>query len=610
MKKIDGSAKTIGELLKGAKYLIDYYQREYRWQKKQTIELLGDLTDAFLESHDPANAREDVEGYGHYFLGSIVVSSKETRRYIIDGQQRLTTLTLLLVHLHNLARDKPGVAPLAELIFSEKFAKKSFNLDVEERTPAMDALFNQQPFDATGRTESVRNIVERHGDIVQNFPEELRGDALAYFVDWLIHNVHLVEITAYSDDDAYTIFETMNDRGLSLTPADMLKGYLLSNIGDEAKKLAVSKTWKDRIGSLIVSGKDEESDAIKTWLRSQYAESIRERKKNASPGDFDRLGTEFHRWVKEHAEKLQLKTSDDFVQFVDRDFNFYTRQYLRLRQAARELRPELECVFFNARHDFTLQYPLLLSPLTPADPDDVVLRKMRVVAAFVDILITRRMWNFRQISYSTMQYAMFLVMKDIRGKSLPALVETLRAKLAAEKETFSSTERLRVHQQNRYSIHQILARMTDYIERESGMPSRFAEYVSEKGTRHEVEHIWANHYDGHRDEFASAADFGEYRNRIGGLLLLPKSFNASFQDMAYEPKREHYVAQNLLARSLHDAAYDHNPGFSAFLTRTGLPFKAYPHFTKADLDARQDLYRRVAELVWNPARLDRELLEE
>ena len=53
------------------------------------------------------------------------------------------------------------------------------------------------------------------------------GEALPYFVDWLIENVHLVEITAYSDDDAYTIFETMNDRGLSLSPTDMLKGTCL-----------------------------------------------------------------------------------------------------------------------------------------------------------------------------------------------------------------------------------------------------------------------------------------------------------------------------------------------------------------------------------------------
>jgi uncharacterized protein with ParB-like and HNH nuclease domain len=350
VKKIAGQAKTLTELLKGAKYLIDYYQREYRWQTKQTHELLTDLADAFRDDYEPGHERAEVEKYGHYFLGSLVVSEKDSGRYIIDGQQRLTTLTLLLIHMHNLSRERPGIAPLAELIFSEKYSKKSFNLDVPERTPCMEALFNQQPFDQEDRPESVRNILGRHEDIVEAFPDELCGEALPYFVDWLINHVHLVEITAYADEDAYTIFETMNDRGLSLTPADMLKGYLLANISDESKKLTASKTWKDRIGVLMSIGKDEEADAVKTWLRSQYAQTIRERKKGAKPGDFDRLGTEFHRWVKEHDKELGLQKSDAFVQFIEGDFNFYTRQYFRLRQASRELQADLECVFFNALH--------------------------------------------------------------------------------------------------------------------------------------------------------------------------------------------------------------------------------------------------------------------
>ena len=174
-----------------------------------------------------------------------------------------------------LSRDRNDVTPLGELIFSEKYAKKSFNLDVEERTPCMEALFNRQPYDAVDRPESVRNIVGRYRDIEEHFPEGLTEAALPYFVDWLIENVHLVEITAYSDEDAYTIFETMNDRGLSLTPTDMLKGYLLANITDDAKKLAASNTWKSRVGALVLFGKDEEADAVKTWLRSRYAESIR-----------------------------------------------------------------------------------------------------------------------------------------------------------------------------------------------------------------------------------------------------------------------------------------------------------------------------------------------
>src|ERR1035437_9291155 len=113
----------------------------------------------------------------------------------------------------------------------------------------MDALYEGQPFDVTDRPESVQNLVQRYHDLETCFPEELRGDALPYFIDWLLENVHLVEITAYSDDDAYTIFETMNDRGLSLSPTDMLKGYLLANIV-ENKRIAANTRWRERIREL------------------------------------------------------------------------------------------------------------------------------------------------------------------------------------------------------------------------------------------------------------------------------------------------------------------------------------------------------------------------
>ena len=103
--------------------------------------------------------------------------------------------------------------------------------------------------------------------------------ALPYFVDWLIENVHLIEITAYSDDDALHDFETMNDRGLSLTPGEMLKGYLLNNIVDIDLRNRASRVWKGRVQALIDIGKDEDTDSIKSWLRSQYADSIRERRR-------------------------------------------------------------------------------------------------------------------------------------------------------------------------------------------------------------------------------------------------------------------------------------------------------------------------------------------
>ena len=111
----------------------------------------------------------------------------------------------------------------------------------------------------------------------------------------------------------------------------------------------------------------------------------------------------------------------------------------------------------------------------------------------------------------------------------------------------------------------------------------------------------ADHADRYRDEFEHLSEFANYRNRLGGLLLLPKSFNASYGDLPYAEKRQHYLTQNLLARSLHEQCYEHRPGFIRFVKESGLPFRAHPEFKHAECYERQTLYRRLAEQIWSPS---------
>jgi uncharacterized protein DUF1524 len=206
-----------------------------------------------------------------------------------------------------------------------------------------------------------------------------------------------------------------------------------------------------------------------------------------------------------------------------------------------------------------------------------------------------------------MQYAMFLVVREIRGKRSSQLVEILSRRLAGDAESFATNDRFRLHGMNGRQIHRLLARLTDYVERMSGLSSRYTDYVGRKGQQgFEVEHIWANHPERHKDEFEHQSDFDEYRNRIGGLLLLQKSFNASFGDLPFAEKRGHYLKQNLLAQSLHENAYEHNPGFLRFIKEHALPLQPHHEFKKKDLDARQALYQRLAEELWNPLQLETE----
>lgn len=606
MREIFGKAKTIRELMKGVKYSIDYYQREYKWGKKQATELVNDLVTKFLEDYDASHERKQVAGYPHYFLGSIIISKKDSANFIVDGQQRLTTLSLLLILLHNLQKSRDRQVLIDELIYSERFGVKSFNLDVPERAPCMESLFEGRPYETTGSTESVQNLNDRYFDIDEAFPDELRQKALPYFIDWMLENVHLVEITAYSDDDAYTIFETMNDRGLSLNPTEMLKGYLLANI-EETARAEINVQWKDRIRLLVEGSKEGDADFFKAWLRSQYAKKIRERKRGAKQEDFDRIGTEYHRWLRDSRKLIGLETKSDFLNFIKTDFEFYSHQYLNIQNASWEIIPGLEHVCYNAWNGFTQQYQLLLAPLRPTDLPDEITRKIRITAKFIDILLTWRLWNFRSIAYSTMQYAMFLVMRDIRGFSANELAEILYKKLQAEDENFDTNSwhhrpgiGLYLHQQNRKVLHRILARLTDFLEVGSGMASRYIEYVGGGGVNYEVEHIWADDFDRHTDEFKHPSDFAEHRNRIGGLLLLPKSFNASYGGKPYAEKLEHYFSQNLLAKSLHPNCYIHNPGFERFKSEYKLPFKHIADFKKENIDDRAELYRQIAKCVWDP----------
>jgi hypothetical protein len=343
-------------------------------------------------------------------------------------------------------------------------------------------------------------------------------------------------------------------------------------------------------------------------LRSQHAQTIRERKSGAQPRDFDLIGTELHRWVRDNEEPLALTNSAAFARFIQQDFAFYSRWYERIRKAAESLTTGLEAIHFNAQNNFTLQYPALLAPLLSNDSDDQIQRKLRIVSAYLDILIARRIWNLRSTDYSTMQYNMFqLVILKIRGKSVADLADILTERLNAEEETFASNDRFHLHGMNGRQIHRMLARMTDYIETRSGQASRYAEYIQRRGKNgYEVEHIWANHPERHAAEFSHPTDFTEYRNHVGGLLLLPKNFNASYGDKRYADKREHYYGQNLLAQSLCERAYQNNPGFLRFRDQSGLPFQPHAEFKKADLDARQALYREIAEQIWNPERLSKE----
>lgn len=602
--KIEARHRNLFNVLNEQKYTVDYFQREYSWGEKHIEALVTDLTSAFLSEYTPGDKREQGEDYNNYYLGPFVVSSKDGKRSIIDGQQRLTSLTLFLIYLNNLQKDLPFQEKIEPMIFSELRGSKSFNIKVEERIPCLEGLFNQGEYVADDSAdESTRNMAERYQDIEKAFPEELKNEAFPFFIDWLRYNVIMVEIIAYSDENAYTIFETMNDRGLNLTSSEMLKGFMLSRFDSTEKRKQANDFWKQAMLELKAYDKDEDQRFFQSWLRARYAETIRPGKAGSKNEDFEKIGTRFHSWVRDNLSKVGLDadSGDSFEQFVQHEFRFYYKAFLRILNAEKTLVPGLEHVFYIHRWGIapTLSLPLMLAALNSHDSHETVALKINTVAAYIETFVVRRSVNFRNFSANSIRYTMYSLVKEIRGKDLPELQRLLGQKLEGMHESFEGMKHFRWHGQNRRFVKFLLARMTAWCEQQAGMSSSFVTYYQPaSGKPFEVEHIWADKFSRHQDEFEQEHEFHHYRNRLGDLVLLPRGTNQSYGDQPYEQKKAHYIKENLLVKSLCPLAYENNPNFLKLKTALNLPFQPHDTFKKADIEARQELYRMICERIW------------
>ena len=602
MKKIEGSPKSLKQLLQNTKYSIHYYQREYMWQRKHIEELIDDLTSEFLDYYVSGDSRQKVQDYGAYFMGSIVLAGRENA--IIDGQQRFSSLSLLLMYLNNRLRTLgQSYSMIEQMIFSEAYGTKSFNINVDDRSECMNAIFNDQPFDITDVGESVKNLYGRYNDIIDVFPaDDITDDMLLHFCDWLAEKVFFIEIVATTEQDAHKVFVTMNDRGLSLTSTEMLKGYLLSEIKDDSKREKLNDIWKDKV--LILKKDDDKGDEtfIKAWLRAQYAETIRETKAGAVNQDFDIIGGSFHKWVRDERDKLGLSSTDDFELFIMK-FSKFADVYKIIREAENTFAEETKYIYYNAQVNFTLQPQLLLAPICYEDTWPVIIEKMNLVARFIDLLITARVTNYKSVDYSTIKNYVFNVTKNIRRCS----VEDLKARLKAQYENLAydpdaALPELRLNSFTKKYIKNMLARITGYIEEQTGVASNYCNYMNTQTKNpFEIEHIITDHYEWFTGEYADQEEFRRWRNSFGALLLLHKSINASLNDSKYDYKLSKYCSNegNIYTESLGDQAYQNNPKFKKFIADNGLDFKPYSQFGKAEITERVQLLVQLINLVWN-----------
>ena len=615
---ITGIQMSLSKFLANEKFTVDYFQRGYNWTKDNIQQLVSDLIDAFEDCYRDGDKAESTSKYAQYFMGPVVLSTQDGSYSIIDGQQRTTSLTLFLIYLKHLLKEKvkqvhesgDSCEPTGELtevdcmIFSSSKGKKSFNIDIPERKDCLSALFEDGCYDVKENdNESVKNMEARYADIAEVFPLELMDvEKLNTFIYWVIDNVILVRITTTSDKEAYTIFETMNDRGLRLSSVDMIKGYILSKYTDEVKRTERNKKWETEMQALSKYGKDTETQFFQAWLRAQFAESIRQGKMGSKNQDFENIGMRFHAWFRDNEGKglLAKSINGDIDSFMKNNYVFYLKYFMKIKNAECTYATATKHIFFTKIWGIadSLKYPLLLAPLCPDDTEEIALAKMDAVAKYIDIFCVKRSINKSFFGQSAIRYTMCSLVKEIRGKSLEDLKIKLQKQLSENQLDFNGLLDYRLKTKNKKFVKYYLARLTSYQEELEGKTSNFVSYMLNPDCKpYEIEHIWADNIDFHRDEFEQLTDFDNWRNKVGALLLLPNGSNQSYGGKTFEEKKPHYIKENVLAKALCSLNYENNPNFTN-VVKKGLPFKSYTVFKKADVEDHTKLYIALSNQIW------------
>lgn len=604
--KIEATDTSINKLLKDQKFYIDYFQREYRWEEKHIKTLIEDLTNTFLKSYKEGDKPQEVANYQNYYLGPVVfsVNPETAKKSIIDGQQRITSITLLLIYLNHQQKNFPDEEKVAisELIFSVKHRVKSFNMTDENREECLKALFEEGNYIPTEEDdETVVNMVDRYQDIHDSFPEEIDNKALPFFIDWLIENVVIVEITAFSDENAYTIFETMNDRGLNLTPTEMLKGYVLSKISDRKKRNEINEIWKSQMIKLHDFSKNANQSFFHAWFRGKYAISIRPGKAGSENQDFELIGSRFHNWFKDnHNVLFKLNSADEFYEFFKNEFPFFVKWYLKSWQARQSFDSTMPHLSYIQSWGFaeSLQEPMLLSSINMKDEESLIREKLDSVARFIETFTVRRSVNYKKFGQTAIKYTMFNIIKLIRNNGLTELKSNFRKEINEIPQKWDGVQHFRLHGMNRKFVKHLLSRISSHVDHLVGKDTTFINYHHPKGRQFEIEHIWADKFQEHKDEFDQINDFQVWRNSIGALILLPHGTNQSFNSDKYSDKLEHYLKENTFAQTLHPKYYEKNPNFLKSQVIQQLGFKSHEGFKKDDIVERTSLVQRICENIW------------
>lgn len=618
--------KTIEDIFQQIDYGIDFYQREYKWndetqEHKPVKSLLEDIFYRFnLEYNDDLSPNQaNLEKFEWYYLNSYMTNEVNGKKFIVDGQQRLTTLTLIHIKLYHLAikYGLPGflINSIKNSIYGSTAFGVFYCMGFDDRKEAIENLFNNNLNNLPAnqfKSISEENIYKNYIVISDFLEKELMQNTkdiknkVHFFILYFRLKIYLVEILIDKSKDVAMVFEVINDRGIPLEPYEVLKGKILGQI-DKSEIDEYLEIWDKQVNQLNQLYKYGDTDEFFSYyFRSKFADNTKQ---------YDDLGiNKYHRniFINEFDNKIKLKHNPKKAkEFIKNDFLYYSQIYIYLLEKYYNHNKEYEHIYFNGLNNINGQFPLILSILSYNDKEKT--EKIKLVSKLFDrnfvILNLTNSYDSNRFNDSSNN-----LLKKIRDKPIGAIKNIFDSELLDNIKRAKNRDNLQELFEyqffknvgyttlSRKFLRYFFARIEHYLADNIKMPTKdyYQFVVQAQGKEvHHIEHIAARNEENLKIFNNDDEEFETQRNRLGALLIFKGKDNSSSSNEPFEEKLKTYDNSSiLLAESLCKNFYKSNKDFADFIKSEKLNFKSYDKFGENEIEERHKLLFEISKKIW------------
>ncbi len=610
---ISPDKQNIDNVFSNTEYLIDFYQRDYRWTDEPVLRLLDDIFFKFKEQYarvsnlDPSKETV-IEHYPWYYLSTYVTNVVNGRTYIVDGQQRFTTLSLILIKLRHLAESYQSELQgwIEYKIAGLHGFKHHFWMNHVGHESTQQALLDgkdTKEIDTSSGT-TADNMVKNYDTISTFIDKELKEKHIfETFVFYFLHRLVLINL-AVEQTDVSMVFEVINDRGIKLQPYEILKGKLLGQIDKiELDKDKYNELWGEQANTINAFKEDEMNAFFRFYLKAKYAN------KRSEGAKFD---GDYHRamFTAEMDDKLGLIHNPANVKsFLKGEYTYYSNLFIKLREAYDSDQQLFRGVYYNRLLDLDAPFLLATAACYMDDPDEDM--KICVVAEEIDryfsLLQLQNAYDSNEFADSLFRIGTVIrdadheTYRDAFDDELTTAIAARRNVTEAKPLSYSAFKQTGINLNTRFKRY-FFARIDEFIAKQMNLNVKhpIADLVTKTSakTGFHVEHILSLN-DENKAFFNNDEElFEQERNRLGGILLLKGKDNISSSNEPYSEKLKSYANTLYWNETLREDSYKAKLDMNALKTDFKLDLVPLDKFGPDELEARHRLLFQIVGIIW------------